>query len=128
VAAPLTWVSRLQTEIALSTTEAEYIALSQAMRDILPARALLKEIGTNLSLSFSKKSLIKSKVWEDNNGALHYQTRPLQEPSTLLLNTISFAHMLALTLEFTRSTLKNSWQMFLPRACQLRSTRSLLLS
>lgn len=28
---PVTWVSKLQTEIALSTMEAEYIALSQAM-------------------------------------------------------------------------------------------------
>ena len=29
---PLMWTSKLQTEIALSTLEAEYIALSQAMR------------------------------------------------------------------------------------------------
>ena len=29
---PLTWCSKLQTEISLSTTESEYIALSQAMR------------------------------------------------------------------------------------------------
>ena len=28
---PITWCSKLQTEIALSTTEAEYIALSQSM-------------------------------------------------------------------------------------------------
>jgi hypothetical protein len=28
--------SKMQTEIALSTTEAEYIALSQAMREVLP--------------------------------------------------------------------------------------------
>ena len=33
---PITWASKLQTEIALSTTEAEYIALSQAMRYIIP--------------------------------------------------------------------------------------------
>jgi len=31
---PLTWASGLQTEIALSTVEAEYIALSTAMRDL----------------------------------------------------------------------------------------------
>ncbi len=29
---PMHWSSKMQTEIALSTTEAEYIALSQAMR------------------------------------------------------------------------------------------------
>jgi len=68
---PLTWASRLQTEIALSTVEAEYIALSTAMRDLLPGRALLKEIGIKLQLSFCKESVIKSKVWEDNTGTIH---------------------------------------------------------
>jgi hypothetical protein len=33
---PMHWSSNMQTEIALSTTEAEYIALSQAMREVLP--------------------------------------------------------------------------------------------
>ena len=33
----VTWSSfKLQTEISLSTTEAEYIALSQAMREVIP--------------------------------------------------------------------------------------------
>lgn len=67
---PLTWASRLQSEIALSTTEAEYIALSTAMRDLLPTRALLKEIGDQMQLSYCNKSTILSKVWEDNNGAI----------------------------------------------------------
>lgn len=33
---PITWCSKLQTEIALSTTESEYIALSTATRELLP--------------------------------------------------------------------------------------------
>ena len=33
---PITWSSKLQTEIALSTTESEYIALSTAMREVIP--------------------------------------------------------------------------------------------
>jgi len=33
---PVLWSSKLQTEIALSTTEAEYIAMSQASRDLIP--------------------------------------------------------------------------------------------
>ena len=36
--APIHWVSKLQTEIALSTTEAEYIVLSQALRELVPLR------------------------------------------------------------------------------------------
>ena len=38
---PVYWVSKLQTEIALSTAEAEYIALSSALRDVLPTIMLL---------------------------------------------------------------------------------------
>jgi len=33
---PIIWASKLQTEIALSSTEAEYIALSTAMREVIP--------------------------------------------------------------------------------------------
>lgn len=38
-------VSKHQTEIALSTTEAEYVALSQSMRDVIPLMNLLEEFG-----------------------------------------------------------------------------------
>jgi hypothetical protein len=38
------WVSKLQSLIALSTMEAEYVALSQSMRDLIPIRETLKEI------------------------------------------------------------------------------------
>ena len=33
---PLLWVRKLQSEIALSTTESKYIALSTAMREMIP--------------------------------------------------------------------------------------------
>jgi hypothetical protein len=33
----------MQTEIALSSTEAEYIALSQSMREVLPLMVLIEE-------------------------------------------------------------------------------------
>jgi hypothetical protein len=35
----------------LSTTEAEYIALSQAMRDLIPLRALLQDIISTTSIT-----------------------------------------------------------------------------
>ena len=41
---PLVWASKMQTEIAISTTKAEYIALSQAKREDIPFIGLLKEI------------------------------------------------------------------------------------
>ena len=40
----LLWYSKLQTEVYLSTIEAEYIALRQAMRNIITFMALMKEI------------------------------------------------------------------------------------
>jgi hypothetical protein len=33
---PITWASELQTQIALSTTGAEYIALPQSLREVIP--------------------------------------------------------------------------------------------
>jgi len=41
---PILWVSRLQTEMALSTTEAEYIALLQAMQDLILFMTLVEDV------------------------------------------------------------------------------------
>jgi hypothetical protein len=79
---PLIWVSRLQTEVALSTTEAEYIALSQSMRDLIPMRRLLQEAGTALSMTFAKPAILHSTVFEDNNGALSLALSPKMTPRT----------------------------------------------
>ena len=48
----LNWVSNLQTEIALSTLEAEYIYLSHTVDDIPPLRRLIQEVGTQLEMDF----------------------------------------------------------------------------
>ena len=39
---PLVWSSKMQKDIALSTTEAEYIDLSQSMQEFIPLIGLLK--------------------------------------------------------------------------------------
>ena len=41
---PIIWSRKLQTEIALSTAEAEYISMSKALREALPVQLLAKEI------------------------------------------------------------------------------------
>jgi hypothetical protein len=79
---PVTWVSKLQTEIALSTLEAEYIALSTAMRDLLPMRRVLTEIGEKLNLPFMKPAMVHSTIFEDNNGALGLAKAPKLTPRT----------------------------------------------
>jgi hypothetical protein len=79
---PLVWQSKLQTEIALSTLEAEYIALSQGMRQLIPMRGLLHEIGTKLKLDFVEPTMLHSTCFEDNNGALALATAPKLTPRT----------------------------------------------
>jgi hypothetical protein len=79
---PLIWVSKLQTEIALSTTEAEYIALSQSLRDLIPMRRLLAEVSNELHLRMSDTAVVHSTVFEDNNGALAIARSPRISPRT----------------------------------------------
>lgn len=79
---PISWSSKLQTEIALSTLEAEYIALASAMREFLPLRRLLKEFGKTMDLQLEEKGLLHSVVFEDNNGALALATAPKLTPRT----------------------------------------------
>ena len=67
---PLIWHSQLLSEISLSTLEAEYSALSQAMRAMIPLRSLLLEMSSTLGLAFELPSTIKCTIFEDNNGAL----------------------------------------------------------
>jgi hypothetical protein len=79
---PLTWASKLQTEIALSTLESEYIALSTAIRELIPLRRVLQEVGRALDLAFTKPSIVLSTCFEDNNGALGLAVAPKMTPRT----------------------------------------------
>ena len=73
---PLLWSSRLQSEITLSTVAAEYVAFSMAMRDLLPMRELLKEIGSALGQEVKQVSEMRSTVFEDNTGCLSLVNTP----------------------------------------------------
>jgi hypothetical protein len=71
------WSSKLQSEITLSSTGAEYVAFSMAMREVLPMRALLKELcSKKLDLKVASDSLIRSTVFEDNQGCLSIVNSP----------------------------------------------------
>jgi hypothetical protein len=67
---PILWKSKLQTEIALSTMEAEYVALSTAMKDLLPIIGLVRKLCQAMGLSTDFDSRLRSRVYEDNAGAL----------------------------------------------------------
>ena len=76
---PIIWVSKLQSEIALGTTEAGYIALSQAMRDDIPLTTLIEELSEVLQIK-TEKPKIYCTVFEDNNGALELAKTPKLRP------------------------------------------------
>ena len=78
---PITWGSKLQTEIALSTTESEYIALSTAMREVIPFMGLLKEISGTFGL-ITRKPVFRCTVWEDNNSCITVAKSPKFTPRT----------------------------------------------
>ena len=66
---PVMWMRKLQTEISLSTTEAEYIAMSQSMREVIPFMGLMAELSKTFALHLPKP-IIKCKVYEDNNSCI----------------------------------------------------------
>ena len=78
---PITWGSRLQTEIALSTTESEYIALSTAMREVIPFLGLMEEIASTFGL-LTRKPVFKCTVWEDNDSCIVVARSPKFTPRT----------------------------------------------
>ena len=66
---PITWLSKLQTEISLSTTESEYIALSHSLREAIPLMTLLKELSTVIPIEVTNPKL-HCTVFEDNNSCI----------------------------------------------------------
>jgi hypothetical protein len=67
---PVIWASKLQIQVALSITEAEYIAMSQSLRDVLPIMFLVQEICKKGFQVICTKPYIYCKVFEDNSSAL----------------------------------------------------------
>ena len=51
--------------------QAEYIALSMAMCDLIPFQCLLNFLLDELDLPDEKETTIQTTVWEDNAGALN---------------------------------------------------------
>lgn len=72
---PLVWKSQLQSEISLSTTEAEYSSLSTSLRTLLPLRDLLLEVSTALGLHPSLSATLHCKAFQDNRAAWQLATQ-----------------------------------------------------
>ena len=83
---PILWKSVLQTEISLSTCEAEYVALSQALRKAIPLMEIVKEmseLGYNVGAT---TPTVHCTLFEDNSGALTLAKAPAMRPRTKHIN------------------------------------------
>ncbi len=76
---PLTWCSKLQTEIAMSTTKAEYIALYYAMWETIPSMSLMVEVGQIFPICNSTPKF-HCKVFEDNRSCIKVAQSPKYTP------------------------------------------------
>lgn len=79
---PINWTSRLQQEIALSTEEAEYISLAQALREFIPIHCAFENMLRAFNLMSEYSIEVKSTIFEDNNGAISAAITPKMSPRT----------------------------------------------
>jgi hypothetical protein len=84
---PLSWASKLQTDVALSTTEAEYTALSTSLREVIHLMQLVQEANTMGWVTYQGAPIVHCKVFEDNIGALVMAKLPKMRPRTKHLCT-----------------------------------------
>eukprot|EP00730_Choanoeca_flexa_P009162 TRINITY_DN12599_c1_g7_i1.p1 TRINITY_DN12599_c1_g7~~TRINITY_DN12599_c1_g7_i1.p1 ORF type:complete len:195 (+),score=30.41 TRINITY_DN12599_c1_g7_i1:188-772(+) len=73
--AAVIWDSRLQTVVAQSTAEAEYIALAETCKAVLYARTFVTELGIKLLSATAIMSDSQSAILIAKNGATNRQTR-----------------------------------------------------
>jgi len=66
---PVLWQTKLQTEIALSTMEAEIVALAHSCRVLFPIMDMVLLLGTKVGLPLEETTMNVS-IHEDNAGAL----------------------------------------------------------
>jgi hypothetical protein len=83
---PVLWASKLQTEVVLSSTESEYVGLSESLRVTIVMMNLLaemKSVGINIPSATPK---VYCKLFEDNAGAIHLAKVPKMRPRTRHIN------------------------------------------
>ncbi len=69
----VSWLSKKQSTVALSTAEAEYVALSQAAQECVWLRRLLSDLGMDVSPVM---------ILEDNQGAIAIAKNPVDHSRT----------------------------------------------
>jgi KUP system potassium uptake protein len=79
---PILWASKMQSLIALSTTEAEYIALSTALREVIAILNLMQELKGRNFVFHSHPAKVRCRVFEDNKSCIEIATNHRTRPRT----------------------------------------------
>uniref|UniRef100_A0A2N9IFF3 Integrase catalytic domain-containing protein n=1 Tax=Fagus sylvatica TaxID=28930 RepID=A0A2N9IFF3_FAGSY len=87
---PICWKSTLQSIVAMSTTEAEYMAVAEAAKEALWLKGLVKELGLNQGgvQMHCDRDIVLEKVHTSENAA-DMLTKPLPQPSSSIAWTWS---------------------------------------
>jgi hypothetical protein len=78
---PVYWCSKMAGEITLSTSESEYVALSSALKEVIPLMTLMEEINEVFPLHIDKPNFL-CKVFEDNQSCIKMAVAPKFTPRT----------------------------------------------
>jgi hypothetical protein len=130
---PILWGSKLQSLVALSTTESELIALSTALREVIHLMKLLKELrASGIPVPFTKPK-IRCKVFEDNAPCIEIAKNPKFRPRTKhlairLFHFLSYVQSGEIEIEHvsTKDQIADILTKALPRD-QFRKLRKLLM-
>ena len=76
---PIIWRRKLQTLIAVSTMEAEYISLSMCMRMLIPLRRIFIDLSKCFEVDV-KVAKAKCPVFEDNSSTMQLANVPKTTP------------------------------------------------
>jgi hypothetical protein len=79
---PIIWASKMQPLIALSTTEAEYIALSTALREVIGVMHLMQELKEKQFDLFLPTPKVVCRTFEDNQSCIEIATNHKTRPRT----------------------------------------------
>ena len=80
---PLLWLSKLHTEIYLSTLHSEYVALYHSVRALLPLKSFIKKVMENLGIDSKKVNYVsRSTVYNENNGSIVVAKNPGMNPKS----------------------------------------------
>ena len=83
---PVLWASRLQKEVALSSTESEFIGMSDSVRTVITLMELIKELHQLGIPVPTTHPTLHARIFEDNSGALEIARVPKMRPRTKTLN------------------------------------------